>query len=266
MENSVCQSPESNISPVKIVVMDGVVMGPTHCAYDYCTQDLQNACGGVFCGFHEILHGNRCHMRDCNNPKVPPSQTCALHHEHWYSHVTRYGQQSLLGVCQLVRRSEEEHLPWLPQINCQVQPHDAARAPQNRKDNYFVAPRFYCVETICAPCGAVIAWTLFHKAESETSILEFLEAVYPTPDLQPNYVCIDKACRVLHTAISNGAWNTWKETTQLIVDSYHYINHHTTDYLCCKWCNPAPNGTAPNLVIVENDVNGNPHYKCAFNS
>jgi hypothetical protein len=88
-----------------------------------------------------------------------------------------------------------------------VQPHDAARAPQNRKDNYFVAPRFYCVETICAPCGAVIAWTLFDKAESETSILEFLEAVYPTPDLRPNYVCIDKACRALRTAISNGAWN-----------------------------------------------------------
>ena len=49
---------------------------------------------------------------------------------------------------------------------------------------------------------------------------------------------------------------------------YHYINNHpTTDYICCKWCNPAPlNGSAPNLVIVENDVNGNPHYKCAFNS
>ena len=58
----------------------------------------------------------------------------------------------------------------------------------------------------------------------------------------------------------------WK-TTQFIVDSYHYINHHTTDYLCHKWCNPAPlNGSAPNLVIVENDVNGNPHYKHGFNS
>jgi hypothetical protein len=129
-----------------------------------------------------------------------------------------------------VRHSEEECLPWLPQVHCQVQPHDAAAAPQNKKDNYFGAPRFYCVETICAPCGAVIAWTLFDKAESETRILEFLEAVYPTPDLQPNYVCIDTACRVLCMAISNGAWNTWKETTWFIVDSYHYINHHTTDY------------------------------------
>jgi len=260
-------SPHEEASPVKMVVIDGVVMGPTHCAYDDCTQDLQNARGGVFCGFHEIVHGNMCRMHDCNNPKVPPSQTCALHHNRWYSHVIRYGRQSLLGVRRLVRRSEEERLPWLPQVNRQVQPHDAAAAPQNRKDNYFVAPRFYCVETICAPCGAVIAWTLFDKAESPTNILHFLEAVYPTPDLRPNYVCIDKACAVLRTSISNGAWNTWNQTTRFIVDSYHYINHRTTDYLCRKWCNPAPlNGSAPNLVIVENDVDGNPHYKRAFNS
>jgi hypothetical protein len=63
MENYFCQPQELNTSSVKMVVMDSVVMGPTHCAYDHCTQDLQNACGGVFCGFHEILHGNRCHMR-----------------------------------------------------------------------------------------------------------------------------------------------------------------------------------------------------------
>ena len=64
------------------------------------------------------------------------------------------------------------------------------------------------------------------------------------------------------TQSSNGS--NWK-TTQFIVDSYHYIDHCTTDFLCHKWCNPAPlNGSAPNLVIVENDVNGNPHYKHAY--
>jgi len=40
--------------------------------------------------------------------------------------------------------------------------------------------------------------------------------------------------------------------------SYHYINHGTSDYLCYKWCNPAPlNGSAPNLVVVEYDININ---------
>ncbi|TFK38885.1 hypothetical protein BDQ12DRAFT_698321 [Crucibulum laeve] len=63
------------------------------------------------------------------------------------------------------------------------------------------------------------------------------------------------------------AVDVWGQTTCFIVDSYHYINHHTTDYICQKWCNPAPlNGSAPNLVIVENDKQGNPHYKQAFNT
>ena len=125
----------------------------------------------------------------------------------------------------MVRRSEAERLAWLPTTNQHVQQHDAEVGPENRKDNYFVAPRFYCVETICAPCGVVVAWTLFDKSESPTKILVWLEDVYPTSDLRPNYICIDKACMVLQTAISNGSWDIWKETSRFIVDSYHYINH-----------------------------------------
>ena len=29
-------------APVKIIVIDGIVMGPTHCAFDNCTADLDN--------------------------------------------------------------------------------------------------------------------------------------------------------------------------------------------------------------------------------
>jgi hypothetical protein len=59
----------------------------------------------------------------------------------------------------MVRRSEEEQLPWLPTFNRPVQQHDDDEPTNatNQKDNYFVAPHFYCVETICAPYGAVIS-------------------------------------------------------------------------------------------------------------
>ena len=206
-------------------------------------------------------------MRDCDRPKVAPSHTCAIHQNRWCQHIIRHGRQSLLGIHRLIRCSEEEHVERLPQRNQRVQPHDEDPGSESRKDNYFVPPCFYCVETICAPCGAVHAWTLFDKSESPTQILDFLDVVYPTPDVRPDYIYIDKGCRVLRTAIANGSWNFWKETTWFIVDSYHYINHCTSDYLCRKWCNPAPlNGSAPNLVVVEHDVNGHPHYKRAFNT
>ena len=99
----------------------------------------------------------------------------------------------------------------------------------------------------------MIAWTKFAKSESPTNILNWLGTIYPEPDTQPSYICIDKACQVLRTVVAQaGRWGRWRETTRFIVDSYHYINHKTTDTLCQKWCNPAPlDGSAPNLVEEE---------------
>ena len=62
-------------------------------------------------------------------------------------------------------------------------PHDAPSEPEARQEgfvkNYFTPGCFYCIETICAPCGVVIAWAKFDKAESPTNILNFLANVYP---------------------------------------------------------------------------------------
>ncbi|KAF8230816.1 hypothetical protein L208DRAFT_1280076, partial [Tricholoma matsutake] len=107
----------------------------------------------------------------------------------------------------------------------------------------------------------------FANAESPENILNILQTVYPTEESHPAYICIDKACLILCHSITNGSWDTWKKTSQLIVDSYHYTNHSTTYFLCFKWCNLAPvDGSAPNLVIVEHDADGVPYYKHAFNT
>src|SRR5271155_3827286 len=76
---------------------------------------------------------------------------------------------------------------------------------------------FYCVETVCAPCGVVIAWTKFDKSESPTQILKNLESIYQTEESRPDYICIDKTCVVLRTAITNGSWErVWKKTSLLL--------------------------------------------------
>jgi hypothetical protein len=143
-----------------------------------------------------------------------------------------------------------------------VQPHDDDEDVEIPRNNYFGPSRFYCVETMTAPCGVVIAWTKFDKSESPTKILNWLQSVYPTEDSRPNYICIDKGCRVLRTSIKNKSWNSWKKTSRFIVDSYHYINHRTSDYLCRKWCNPAPlDGSAPNLVVLATDKQGQQYYQ-----
>ena len=130
------------------------------------------------------------------------------------------------------------------------------------RKHYFGPNRFYCVETICAPCGTVIAWTKFAKSESPTKILNFLASVYPIEESRPDYICIDKGCLVLRTAIANKSWQEWKKTSRFIVDSYHYKNHSVQDVMCQTWCNPAPtDGSAPNLVIPVVDDQGEPCLK-----
>ena len=105
----------------------------------------------------------------------------------------------------------------------------------------------------------MIAWIKFDKSESPAQILGFLESVYTSEQSRPDYICIDKACVVLHTCGANGSWEKLKETTCFIVDSYHYKNNSDNDILCHTWCNPALiDGSAPNLVIPAVDKNGQP--------
>ena len=260
---------EGDCAPVKMVVLDGIVMGPTHCAYNDCTSDLINARGGVFCPFHETQFGAQCHVHGCQRTKVNPTEACEQHQFEWKKYIQTHSCETLAGVKCILRRSTE-NMPWQSNIQRNVQFHDQevdSNASEHQRKNYFSPNRFYCVETICAPCGTVIAWTKFAKAESPTHILNFLGSVYPSEESRPDYICIDKACLVLRTCIANGSWEEWKKTSRFIVDSYHYINHSADDILCCTWCNPAPtDGSAPNLVIPAVDKKGEPCLKQAFNT
>jgi len=257
---------EQNYSYTTMAVVDGIVMSPPHCAYDDCISELANSRGGSFCALHEHLHGAKCRVKNCNVQKVAGTQACQRHQEQWNNYVYHHHRQKFGGARRMLQRQNEQ-LPWLPTVQRNHQPHDEP-TPDVQRDNYFTPNHFYCVETICAPCGVVIAWAKFAKSESPTNILNFLESVYPTEESRPDYICIDKACQVLRTAITNGSWDRiWKKSSRFIVDSYHYINHRTTDYLCRKWCNPAPlNGSAPNLVVIATDAQGHQYYKRAFNT
>ncbi|KAF8994394.1 hypothetical protein BDQ17DRAFT_1392423 [Cyathus striatus] len=185
-----------------MVVIDGIVMGPQHCAYDNCSNTLVNHRRGVFCNVHNQEFGARCHVCDCQNQKIDNTQACNEHQEMWHKYNLEHSSDYLNG----------RHVQ---------QPHDEADTNIPKKSHYF--------KTICAPCGAVIAWTKFVKSESTTNILMFLEDVFPDEELRPDYICIDKACKLLQTAVSNGSW----------ID-YGVIQHH---------------GSAPNLIYIAQDRN-----------
>ena len=226
---------------------------------------MANARGGSLCSHHEIVFGNQCRVHDCLSPRIKDTEAFVIHQALWEKHKQTHSCDHLMGVRRMLQRPQELQ-PWQNQQNHPHQPHDEEN-PENIRKHFFSPARSYCVETVVAPCGVVIAWMKFYKSESPTNILNYLETLYPTPESRPAYICIDKACLVLRTAIANGSWEEWKKTTRFIVDSYHYNNHKATDALCAKYCNPAPlDGSAPNLVQFANDKHGVLQMQRAFNT
>ncbi|KAM6492665.1 hypothetical protein JOM56_012389 [Amanita muscaria] len=257
------QTGDPNV-PVKMVVVDGIVMGHLHCAYPECTLELLNARGGVYCALHEDLYGSLCHVTGCDRVNVNGTSACAQHQAKWRKHMSSQRNRGLEGYRRVLRRPDD-NWSWMPAPG-QRQAHDEEADDRQERDCFRPA-RIYCVETICAPCGVVLAWAKFARAESPTNILKFLEHAFPDEDSRPDYICIDKACLVLRTSINNGSWERWKKTSRFIVDAYHYQNHRATDVLCQTWCNPAPeDGSGPNLVIAERNRDGEIYYKRAFNT
>ncbi|KDR80482.1 hypothetical protein GALMADRAFT_62174 [Galerina marginata CBS 339.88] len=252
---------------VTMRILDGVVMGPQICAYDDCTNELSNARGGSLCDVHHVQLATRCLVRECLNQRVQGTNACETHQPQWRNFKKYNTRQVQSGVRRMLQRPSETN-EWQPRRRGpNPQRHDDPNSDPPPPKNYFSPGRYYCVETICAPCGVVIAWTKFARSESTTNVLNWLGSVYPTEESRPDYICIDKGCQVLATAVNNGSWDIWKRTSRIIVDSYHYINHRVSDYLCRKYCNPSPgDGSAPNLVIIAFDKNGQPYAKRAFNT
>jgi len=101
------------------------------------------------------------------------------------------------GIRRMLQRPGETQV-WNPQKKGpNQQRHDEDNEEPLPSPNFFGPARYYCVETICAPCGVVIAWTKFARSESPTNILQFLEDIYQNEASRPDYICIDKGCKVL---------------------------------------------------------------------
>ena len=113
------------------------------------------------------------------------TQACHQHKAEWSKYEFSHKPAIYSGMKRVLRRPGENE----PATERVSQPHDEPASDTQMSKNYFSAKRFYCVETICAPCGVVVvAWTKFDKSESPTKILNFLESVYPTEESRPDYI------------------------------------------------------------------------------
>ncbi|KIJ94076.1 hypothetical protein K443DRAFT_111106, partial [Laccaria amethystina LaAM-08-1] len=171
---------------VKMAVMDGIVMGPTHCAHDNCQNDLSNSGGGSLCDQHHLHLGSYCLVQDCSNRRFEGTCACDDHQSEWntYKRYTTHNAHS--GIRRMLQHPGKSY-EWQPKAKGpNPQHHDDPNTDPPLPSNFFSPSHFYCVETICAPCGVIIAWAKFDQSESPTNILNFLGSVYPTEESRPD--------------------------------------------------------------------------------
>ena len=119
----------------------------------------------------EVVHSVQ-FMKGCLgiNVRVNGTQACEEHQRAWQKHINNHQPGTLAGVQRMLRRPGE-NLEWFPAPREHVNnPHDGLVLPDRQIKNYFSPNHFYCVETICAPCGIVVAWTKFAKSESPSNM------------------------------------------------------------------------------------------------
>jgi len=71
-----------------------------------------------------------------------------------------------LHISVLQRPGERQKWQNVPDASIQ-QPHDDDSQPTIKRKTYYSPNHSYCVETACAPCGVVIAWTKFPKSKAK---------------------------------------------------------------------------------------------------
>ena len=132
----------------------------------------------------------------------------------------------------------------------------------------FRAQSVYCLQTVQWACGVPIGWGKCYKSESSPQVLAIIDRIWSShPEFWPSFLAYNDACDLLRHIVTQNEEDLWLRSTKFIVDAWHYIGHCTTDALCRLWCNLAPtNGSQPDLVITEVDMNGQAHTTRAFNT
>ncbi|KAJ6613065.1 hypothetical protein B0H10DRAFT_1806149 [Mycena sp. CBHHK59/15] len=257
---------------VRMAVMDGKTIKHRKCALDECVRPLVNYKNGRFCDVHINLQ-DICGIIPCGLPvRHAGALTCATQsHIDWQrQYANRFSRLSFPGVRRVIRRQQElgEANHQLHGPTLQVQLAALGDTPGGEVVHTFKAKTIYCLQTVQWACGAPVGWGKCYRSESSPQVLGILNSIWADyPDLRPGFIAYDDACSLLRHIVTQNATDSWVSTTKFIVDAWHYIGHRATDILCRLWCNPAPvNGAQPDLVLVEEDENGEQHQTRAFNT
>ncbi|KIJ42280.1 hypothetical protein M422DRAFT_254684 [Sphaerobolus stellatus SS14] len=256
---------------VQMAVTDGKTLKYRICAWrtdeEVCRGPLENYSNGRFCKDHAEMI-NICGIKGCGHPVIIHETlsflTCDL--EEHIATYNRWKSRFASADIHKVRRAIRKQAEWLPK-NKEANLDEDDQLEVEELEHMFRARTTYCLQTVQWACGVPIGWGICFESESPTQVYDLLQFIWPNKEGRPAFIAYDKACKLLAHIMAHEEKRHWIETTRFVVDSWHYINHKATDYLCSIWCNPSPsNGSQPDLVLGKESPNGEKVTVRAFNT
>jgi hypothetical protein len=190
-------------------------------------------------------------------------------HIQWeHQYTARFSRLTFPGLRHVIRRQQglADDAARRPTLHVSLPP--LGDIPGDKIVHTFQAKKIYCLQTVQLACGYPIGWGKCYRSQSTPQVLAILNRIWEAhPNSKPSFIAYYDACDLLRHIIAQNPDDPWITSAKFIVDVWHYIGHRATDIFCRLWCNPAPkNGSQPDLILGEQDVNCVNHQTWAFNT
>ncbi|KZT51760.1 hypothetical protein CALCODRAFT_442621 [Calocera cornea HHB12733] len=218
-------------------VTDGVAIGRPCCAVHNCTNPLSTN-RTRYCLPHSTME-TLCSVESCQAPVEPGHKTCSSsQHRQLEENYYAAGQSALLLRDRLDRARSYSREGDTPDLGLPSGPRRARKTDNDLKAR-FGRRSTHNEQLVVRPCGIIIARGTFYGAESLSSVAEFLRGVFPTQKSMPDVLFYDNNCRLHQYLAGRGPIQQHFSKTALVVDVFHFKNHHSTkDVYCTTHCNP----------------------------
>ncbi|KZT57327.1 hypothetical protein CALCODRAFT_434401, partial [Calocera cornea HHB12733] len=218
-------------------VTDGVAIGRPCCAVHNCTTPLSTN-RARYCLPHSRME-TICAVEGCNLAVEPGRKTCTSpEHRRLEDNYYAAGQSALILRDRLDRAKSYSREGDTPDLSLPIGTHRPRKTDTDIKAK-FGRRSTHNEQLVVRPCGIIIARGTFYGAESLSSVAEFLCGVFPTQKSMPDVLFYDNNCRLHQYLAGRGPLQEHFSKTALVVDVFHFKNHHSTkDIYCTTHCNP----------------------------
>ncbi|KAJ7104619.1 hypothetical protein C8R44DRAFT_640225, partial [Mycena epipterygia] len=104
----------------------------------------------------------------------------------------------------------------------------------------FGRSRTHNLQSICRPCGVIVAQASFYNTKAVSNVLLFVQKVFSIPCVHKlEHLVYNTNCDAKQQVLAHPNHWWWYHDVGMSVDVFHFLNKHDINHeFCQKYCNP----------------------------